>query len=277
VTNVSWTVNIDQSLLSEAQERARLENQDLGQVVQRFLRTWVNSPSSAYEVYAVQPGDSLAQIANRFYGNAELYVALAQFNGLAGSSVLRVGQKLRIPPSSSLPPAPSPTVEPEAPTELPAGLQIEYIQSPHYNERPPDGQIWAIVIHATANDSLNGVIEWFTNPQSLVSAHYNVGKDGRVVQMAREEQRAWHAGKSQWKGIESVNDFSIGIELVNRNDGVDPYPEEQYQVCLKLCRYLAKKYGVKPEDIVSHRTISLTGKTDPAGFDMHRLRRDVAV
>jgi N-acetylmuramoyl-L-alanine amidase len=276
VTNTSWTINIDQLLLSEAQERARLENQDLDQVVQRLLRKWVSSPSSAYDVYSVQPGDSLAQIASKFYGDARLYTSLAQFNGLAGSSVLRVGQKLRIPPLGDLPPAPSPRAAPEAQTELPAGLQIEYIQSPHYNERPADAQIWAIVIHATANDSLNGVIEWFTNPQSLVSAHYNIDKDGHVVQMAREEQRAWHAGKSQWKGIESVNDFSIGIELVNRNDGVDPYPEEQYQVCLKLCKYLVKKYGVQVEDIMSHRAISLTGKTDPAGFDMDRLRRDVA-
>ena len=175
-----------------------------------------------------------------------------------------------------LPPAPSPRVEAKEPTELVAGLQIEYIQSPHYSERPPDTQIWAIVIHATANDSLNGVIEWFTNPQSLVSAHYNIDKDGRVVQMARDEQRAWHAGKSQWKGIEDVNDFSIGIELVNRNDGADPYPEEQYQVCLKLCKYLVKKYDIQAGDIMSHRAISLTGKTDPAGFDMDRLRRDVA-
>jgi N-acetyl-anhydromuramyl-L-alanine amidase AmpD len=212
MADTSWTVNIDQSLLSEAQERARLENQDLDQVVQRLLQEWLSSPA----------------------------------------------------------------VTPQAAAELPADLQVEYIQSPHYEERPPDTRIWAIVIHATANDSMSGVIEWFTDPQSLVSAHYNVDKDGRVVQMAREEQRAWHAGKSQWKGVESVNDFSIGIELVNRNDGVDPYPQEQYQVCLKLCKYLVDKYGIKPEDIVSHRAISLTGKTDPAGFDMDRLRRDVA-
>jgi LysM repeat protein len=276
VTNTSWTINIDQLLLSEAQERAQLENQDLDEVVQRLLRKWVSSPSSAYDVYSVQPGDSLAQIASKFYGDAQLYTSLAQLNGLAGSSILRVGQKLRIPPLGDLPPAPSPRAAPEVRPELPAGLEIEYIQSPHYNERPPDARIWAIVVHATANDSLNGVIEWFTNPQSLVSAHYNIDKDGRVVQMAREEQRAWHAGKSQWKGIESVNDFSIGIELVNRNDGADPYPEEQYQVCLKLCKYLVAKYGIQAEDIMSHRAISLTGKTDPAGFDMDRLRRDVA-
>jgi len=212
MADTSWTVHIDQSLLSEARERARLENQDLDQVVQRLLQEWLSSPAAT----------------------------------------------------------------PRAPAELPAGLQVEYIQSPHYEERPPDTRIWAIVIHATANDSMNGVIDWFTDPQSLVSAHYNVGKDGRVVQMVREEQRAWHAGKSQWKGVESVNDFSVGIELVNRNDGVDPYPQEQYQVCLKLCKYLVDKYGIEPEDIVSHRAISLTGKTDPAGFDMDRLRRDVA-
>ena len=79
--------------------------------------------------------------------------------------------------------------EPTQPiTGWPAPLRIEFIQSPHYNERPSDARIWTIVIHATANDSLEGVIRWFTNPTSLVSAHYNIGKDGRIVQMAREDQ-----------------------------------------------------------------------------------------
>jgi hypothetical protein len=277
MSDVPWTVHVDQSLLQEAQERARLENQDLDYVVQRLLQKWVRSPSSAYEVYAVLPGDSLAQIASKFYGDARLYASLASYNGLGGSIILRVGQRLRIPPRSSLPPV-QPPVTPATPAsgELPADLEIEYVQSPHYNERPPDARIWAIVIHATANSSLNGVIEWFTNPQSLVSAHYNVGKDGRVVQMAREEQRAWHAGKSRWKGVDSVNDFSIGIELVNRNNGVDPYPDVQYQTCVKLCRYLVSKYGIDVQDIMGHLDISLTGKTDPAGFDLDRLRRDVA-
>jgi LysM repeat protein len=275
VATTSWTVELDRDLYARAQERAQLEGQDLDSLVERWLTKWVESPSAAYETYIVQPGDSLAQIAGRFYGDAKLYQALAAFNGIIDVTLLRVGQRLRIPPRSRLPAAE--IAEPEVeiqPVDL-SELDITFIQSPHYGARPPDVRIWAIVIHATANDSLQGVIEWFTNPASLVSAHYNVGKDGRIVQMAREDQRAWHAGKSEWKGVPSVNDFSIGIELVNKNDGVDPYPEVQYQTCLTLCRYLVGKYDIRVDDIMGHRDISLTGKTDPMGFDLDRLRQHV--
>ena len=284
MTDIPWTINLDRTLYEQALERARLENQDLEQLVERYLAKWLTSPSSAFEIYSVRAGDSLAQIAGRVYGNAKLYLALAQYNGIAGNALLRVGQRIRIPPLSSLPqvaepepePEPEPVPMPAGPAAWPSDVPREFIQSPHYNERPDDARIWAIVIHATANSTLNGVIEWFTNPVSLVCAHYNIGKDGRVVQMAREEQRAWHAGKSVWKGIESVNDYSIGIELVNKNDGLDPYTEVQYAVCCKICRYLVAKYGVAIEDIMGHLDISLTGKTDPAGFDLDKLRRDVA-
>jgi len=290
MTDTSWTINLDRTLYQRARERARLENLDLEQLVERYLAKWIVSPSLAFEIYRVRAGDSLAQIAGRFYGNAKLYAALAQYNGIADNALLRVGQQIRIPPLSSLPqvvvpePEPSPEPDPELipgpqpfPTPVwPSDVRREFLQSPHYNERPHDARIWAIVIHATANSTLNGVIEWFTNPVSLVSAHYNIGKDGRVVQMAREEQRAWHAGKSVWKGIESVNDYSIGIELVNKNDGVDPYTEAQYAVCCKICRYLVAKYEIAIEDIMGHLDISLTGKTDPAGLDLDKLRRDVA-
>jgi N-acetyl-anhydromuramyl-L-alanine amidase AmpD len=217
----------------------------------------------------------LAQIAVRFYGDAKLYAGLAAVNQITDVTLLRVGQTLRIPPRGELPAAKATEPETETrPVDL-SDLEISFIQSPHYGERPADARIWAIVIHATANDTLQGVIDWFTNPSSLVSAHYNVGKDGRVVQMAREEQRAWHAGRSEWKAVPSVNDFSIGIELVNRNDGLDPYPEVQYQTCVALCKYLVAKYDIQVDDIMGHRDISLTGKTDPMGFDMDRLRQDV--
>ena len=222
-------------------------------------------PSAAYDVYTVRSGDSLAQIAVKFYGNAKLYTKIMKFNNITDPTLLRVGQQLRIPKrsgSSGLPQAKE--------------LKIEFVQSPHFNERPADTRIWAIVIHSTANSTLEGVIKWFTNPIAQVSAHYNIGKDGRIVQMARDEQRAWHAGKSTWKNVPDCNDYTIGIELVNLNNGTDPYPAVQYQTCVALCKLLVAKYNIKVDDIMGHKDTSLSGKTDPAGFDLDRLRRDVA-
>jgi LysM repeat protein len=278
VPQIPWTIHIDGALYERARERAQSENQRLDQIVQGLLSRWVGAPTATYHVYTIRSGDTLAQIASKFYGDSKLYASLAQYNKITDITLLRVGQEIRIPPRNELVPVPEDSgKDPTQPISgWPAPLRIEFVQSPHYNERPQDARIWALVIHATANDSLEGVIRWFTNPTSLVSAHYNIGKDGRIVQMAREDQRAWHAGKSVWKDVPDVNDYSIGIELVNRNDGLTPYPEAQYRACVRLCRNLIRQYDIAVGDIMGHLDISLTGKTDPAGLDLEQLRRDVA-
>ncbi len=46
-------------------------------------------------------------------------------------------------------------------------------------------------------------------------SHYLVHEDGRIVQMVRESDRAWHAGKSFWRGVTDVNSHSVGIEIAN--------------------------------------------------------------
>ncbi len=148
--------------------------------------------------------------------------------------------------------------------------------SPNHNERPPGVRVWAIVVHATANDTLAGAVRWFADPASLASAHYVIGKDGRIVQMVREDYRAWHAGKSAGQGVPAANDYAIGVELVNLNDGHDTYPDEQYRACVGLCRQLVGKYGLEAKDVVGHCEVATDGKTDPAGLALDHLRRDVA-
>ena len=80
------------------------------------------------------------------------------------------------------------------------------------------------MIHHTGSLSIEGTISWFRQTASGVSAHYVVGRDGRVVQMVDEAHVAWHAGRSAMFPHEkpprepNVNDFSLGIELVGTND-----------------------------------------------------------
>ncbi len=147
--------------------------------------------------------------------------------------------------------------------------QATWKPSPNFNARPvqpPD----MIVLHATVID-FDATVSGFQRESSGVSSHYVVAKDGAVVQMVKEADRAWHAGESFWKGRHNLNDFSIGIELVNRNDGVDPWPDEQVETTLKLCRYLVEKYGILQENVVTHEWIAGyagRGKSDPRGFPM---------
>jgi len=185
-------------------------------------------------------------------------------------------------------PAPTPVVTPVAPTLMtpttptttlaPPKPAIEWVGSPNYNRRKSPTDITAVTIHSTANSSLKGVIDWFNNPNAQVSAHYTIDKDGKIVQHVRDSNRAWHAGKSVWKGRESCNDYCLGIELVNLNDGVDPYPEAQHQANVDLCAYLCYTYNVSTDDIMGHLNICLPvgRKSDPRNYDLDRLRREVA-
>ncbi len=140
----------------------------------------------------------------------------------------------------------------------------------NYSERPAGMEIDCVVLHATVG-SLSATLGWFSNPDSGVSAHYVVAKTGRVYQMVGEEKRAHHAGASSFQGKEDFNRFSVGIEIVNKNDGQDPYPPDQFEAVVNLVSYLAAKYDIERQWIVTHADISTVGKTDPREFPVLEL------
>jgi N-acetylmuramoyl-L-alanine amidase len=242
--------------------------------------------------YTVQRGDTLARIALKQYGDARKYPVIQKANNLADAGRIYVGQVLTIPslsiPSTSTPvvPTTSPITTPKkevVPTPTRKGAappkpSIQWVGSPNFNRRRQPDDITAIVIHSTANSNLQRVVEWFNNPNAQVSAHYTIGKDGKIVQHVKDSDRAWHAGQSVWKGRNSVNDYGIGIELVNLNDGQDPYPEAQHRANVALCAYLCHQYNIEVDDIMGHLDICLPPgrKSDPRGYDLNRLRREVA-
>ena len=139
--------------------------------------------------------------------------------------------------------------------------------SPNFNERPNGVVIDTIVLHATVLNSLEEVMDKFADAESEVSAHYTIDRDGTVVSHVPEDQRAWHAGQSKMKdGRSGVNDFSIGIELVNLNDGVDPFPDLQIQAMRSLLKDIVSRHPIR--HIVTHYECADPPgrKSDPAGF-----------
>jgi N-acetylmuramoyl-L-alanine amidase/AmpD protein len=154
-------------------------------------------------------------------------------------------------------------------------LAYAYIPSPNCDDRPPDAPpISSVVLHATVEPTTEGTIHIFLDPARKVSAHFVVGRDGRIVQMVPVEKRAWHAGVSVLDGVPGVNDYSVGIELVNRNDGKDPYPEAQLQAVAGILRLLRSRYSIPDARIVSHAQIALPPgrKSDPLGLDLDKVR-----
>lgn len=139
--------------------------------------------------------------------------------------------------------------------------------SPNFNERPKGVAVDTVVLHATVLNTLEDVVDKFADPESQVSAHYTIDRDGTVVRHVAEDQRAWHAGQSKMKdGRSGVNDFSIGIELVNLNDGIDPYPDVQIQAMRSLVKAIISRHPIR--HIVTHYECADPPgrKSDPAGF-----------
>ncbi len=133
-------------------------------------------------------------------------------------------------------------------------------------------KITCVIIHATATSGIESPKAWLCNPDSKVSAHYLVDRDGKIYHLVRESNIAWHAGESEWRGVHGVNHISVGIELVNSNDGRMPYTEEQLAACASLVRPICKDYEIGIEDVVGHLDIAPGRKTDPAAFPWDEFR-----
>lgn len=97
-----------------------------------------------------------------------------------------------------------------------------------------------------------------------VSVHYVVDEEGLVYRLLGEDDVAYHAGISQWRGRVAVNERSVGIEVVNRDGNRHPYPKQQIAALIDLCQgILARHLGILASGIVGHSDISPKRKIDP--------------
>lgn len=143
--------------------------------------------------------------------------------------------------------------------------------SPNFNERPNGTVIDTIVIHYTDMETADLSLKRLCDLEAKVSSHYLIDIDGTIYQLVADEKRAWHAGVSQWKERESVNDFSIGIELQNpgyhsyfvKYGRWDPYPLPLMEALVELLKDLTSKYNIDPSNVVGHNDIAPDRKIDP--------------
>ena len=169
-----------------------------------------------------------------------------------------------------------------------------------------------LVLHYTANESLAEAVDLMR--ARGVSAHYIIGTDGEARRLVRERDRSWHAGQSAWNGHDQVNQFSIGIELVNfgwgdavedgklrrLEDGAPKYaaaapvavrddrpasqgylwaeyPEAQLAVLLELVIAVVKRNKIDPTHVIGHEHVAPGRKRDPGpAFPWHRVSAALA-
>ncbi len=145
-------------------------------------------------------------------------------------------------------------------------MEITKFYSPNFDKKKrPNKNITAIIIHYTGMQSERESIKRLTSIRSKVSCHYLINRSGKIFKMVRDENIAWHAGKSMWRNYKNLNENSIGIELVNRGHqyGYQNYTKKQINKLVLLCKHLVKKYKIKRGLILGHSDIAPLRKIDP--------------
>lgn len=162
----------------------------------------------------------------------------------------------------------------------------QHLPSPNFGPRPAGAAIDLAVVHSISlppgqygtgcvQQLFTNQLDWEAHPyfQGIrglqVSSHFFIARDGAVWQFVSCDDRAWHAGRSQWRGRENCNDFSIGIEL----EGLEglTFDAAQYQALAQLTQALAAHYPLA--HVTGHEHIAPGRKQDPGpGFDWPRLQ-----
>ena len=167
--------------------------------------------------------------------------------------------------------------------------QALWVPSPNFDARPEGVAIDLLVVHAISlppgefgGPWIDALFQnrldpdghpYFREIEGLeVSAHFLIRRDGGLHQYVSIDDRAWHAGASEWKGRARCNDFSIGVELEGADDV--PFAEPQYDTLSALTRALFERLGRL--DLAGHSDIAPGRKTDPGPwFEWDRFRAAV--
>ena len=155
------------------------------------------------------------------------------------------------------------------------------IPSPNFNQRPKNTDIQLIVVHNISlppsqfgggyiQQFFQNQLDWNAHPYfkeiegMQVSAHVLILRTGEAIQFVNFNDRAWHAGRSNYLGLQECNDYSIGIELEGSDDL--PFEDEQYQTLVKIIKQLQLTYPKTKHHIAGHSDIAPLRKTDPGPY-----------
>jgi N-acetyl-anhydromuramyl-L-alanine amidase AmpD len=162
--------------------------------------------------------------------------------------------------------------------------------------RPVGTKIDTIVIHYTAGNSLSGAINALYSRD--LAYNFIIDLDGKIYKCVGYTRQCGHAGSSygpheQARGVStaqypntkenraklrvgkfvagcSVNSYTIGISMVNLNDG-RPMTEKQAISLYNLIWALKGDQSLPLKYITGHKDVSPGRKVDPRGLDLQVL------
>ncbi len=166
----------------------------------------------------------------------------------------------------------------------------QHVASPNFGPRPQRSEVDLVVIHAISlppgvyggpevQALFTNTLDWDAHPYfsqirgMTVSAHFFIRRRGELIQFVSCDDRAWHAGRSSYRGRDDCNNDSVGIEL----EGLDgqEFSAAQYETLCDLTAAIAQHYPIA--HIAGHEHIAPGRKQDPgSGFDWRFLQTSLA-
>jgi N-acetylmuramoyl-L-alanine amidase len=129
--------------------------------------------------------------------------------------------------------------------------------------------------------SLQSAVERLLSKKYEVSSHYLISRTGKIIQLVKDNNIAWHAGISNWFKFKNLNKNSIGIELENKGHqyGYQTFPRKQIVQLIKILKILKRKFKIKNVNITGHSDIAPNRKIDPGEkFPWKKLyKNDLAI
>lgn len=127
-----------------------------------------------------------------------------------------------------------------------------------------------IVLHHTGDYSRHSIESTFTNQESKASAHVVIWKDGSRTTFVQDDLKAWHSGKSEFKGLPNCNNFMLGVEF-HGDTYKEPLTFEQIDSFIEWVIPRIVKYRIKKDWITDHRTVSPGRKVDLNPKELKRV------
>ncbi len=145
-------------------------------------------------------------------------------------------------------------------------LKISDFYSPLNDKRPIRPETRYIILHTTEGE-LQGSLR---KVRQYGEAHYFVTPSGEVFRIIDHRRIATHAGRSMWEGRSTIDNYSIGIEVVGFHDR--DITEAQYTALRELLRQLKSLYRIKDDNVLTHSMVAY-GRPNQFHPKRHRGRK----
>jgi N-acetyl-anhydromuramyl-L-alanine amidase AmpD len=151
----------------------------------------------------------------------------------------------------------------------------ERIPSPNFTPGRGGHTIAAVVLHINQSSG-NAAVSWLINPTSNVSAHFEVFKSGRIVQMVSILDTAWANGLSYqgghwvspeghivsppWSGlVPGVNPNATTVSIEHEGNTGEPWTDAMIAADAKILTWIGQQTGLawrRHDTLIGHYEIS---------------------